>query len=236
MIDLLTRPEKHGGTSSDAFHVVVPSMPGFAFSESPDELAGYAAASIADRWQQLMKSLGYERFLASGTDIGARVTAWLAVRHPASLLGAHMSTNAVSWSRDPSRSYDRAATAWIEEMEEWEATEGGYHHLQGTKPSTVAIAVSDSPAAMAAWVVEKWQAWSESPDMAAPAARTVDFPLPRASSAARPTAERHGDAHAAVVLLQCGGHRWSATEEHHRSAIRRAQMDGVSARRSLHGN
>jgi pimeloyl-ACP methyl ester carboxylesterase len=173
MIDRLTHPDRHGGTPSDAFHVVIPSMPGFPFSDSPDELASYAAASIADRWQQLMTRLGYERFLASGTDIGARVTAWLAVRHPACLLGAHMSINAVSWSRDPSRSYDLAdsTTVWIEKMEQWEATEGGYHHLQRTKPSTVAIAVSDSPAAMAAWVVEKWQAWAESLDMDAPAVR-----------------------------------------------------------------
>ncbi len=158
---------------TEEFHVVIPSMPGFAFSGCPEDLRSFTAASIADRWKQLMANLGYDKFLASGTDIGARVTAWLAVRHPKSLLGAHMTVNALSSVRDPMRSYAAgdSTTRWFEDMEQWAVTEGGYHHLQRTKPLTVSIAVSDSPAAMAAWVVEKWKAWADALDMDSPATR-----------------------------------------------------------------
>lgn len=179
VLDRLTRPEQHGGTAADAFHVVVPSMPGFAYSGCPGDLRSYTAASIADRWQQLMSALGYDRFLASGTDVGARVTAWLAMRHPQSLLGAHMTVNAVSSVRDPARSYvpGDPTTRWIQAMEQWEDAEGGYHHLQRTKPLTVSIAVSDSPAAIAAWVVEKWKAWADALDINAPAVRRTILSL-----------------------------------------------------------
>ena len=173
VLEHLTHPEKHGGTPADAFHVVVPSLPGFAFSGCPEDLRSFTAASIADRWNRLMANLGYARFLASGTDVGARVTAWLAARHPKSLLGAHMTVNALSSVRDPSRSYAAGdpTNRWFEDMEHWEATEGGYYHVQRTKPLTVSIAVSDSPAAMAAWVVEKWKAWADALDMDSPATR-----------------------------------------------------------------
>lgn len=175
VIDRLTQPEKYGGAASDAFHVVIPSMPGFAFSGCPTEIQGFTAAAIADRWQELMTSLGYDWFLASGTDVGARVTAWLATRHAQSVIGAHMTVNAVSAVRDPSRSYasDDPTSRWLQQMEAWTATEGGYHHLQSTKPLTVSIAVSDSPAATAAWVVEKWQAWADRLDVDAPPVRRM---------------------------------------------------------------
>jgi pimeloyl-ACP methyl ester carboxylesterase len=175
LVDQLTQPEKYGGAISDAFHVVIPSMPGFAFSGCPAEMQSYTAATIADRWQQLMTILGYDTFLASGTDIGARVTAWLATRHAENLIGAHMTVNAVSAVRDPSRSYASGdpTTRWMQQMEAWTAAEGGYHHLQTTKPLTVSIAVSDSPAAAAAWVVEKWKAWADQLDMDAPPVRRM---------------------------------------------------------------
>jgi pimeloyl-ACP methyl ester carboxylesterase len=163
LLDHLTRPEDHGGRAEDAFHVVVPSMPGFAYSDTPDSLDRMTAASIADRWRTLMSALGYDSFFASGADVGARVTAWLAVRHPDAVLGAHMDTNAVSPTYTPGV-HDGPLTpeeeAWLRLMEAWEATEGAYHHLQATKPLTAALALADSPVALAAWVAEKWQAWS----------------------------------------------------------------------------
>lgn len=163
LIERLTQPEEHGGRSEDAFHVVVPSLPGFAYSEPLRDIDQLTAASIADRWRTLMSRLGYNSFLASGGDIGARVTAWLAVRHPDAVLGAHMSTNALSPIRTPGV-HDGALRAeeegWLDRMAAWSETDGAYHHLQGTKPLTVALAVADSPVALAAWVAEKWQAWS----------------------------------------------------------------------------
>ena len=171
VISLLTRPEEHGRPASDAFHVVIPSMPGFAYSPSLPRLELVTAASIADRWQRLMAALGYERFMASGGDIGARVTAWLAARHVRNVLGAHMSVNALDSAPGQPETYDEAERRWLDRMAEWRAAEGAYMHLQQTKPSTAALATSDSPVAMAAWVVEKWRAWAESLDMTSPEVR-----------------------------------------------------------------
>lgn len=175
LLDRLTRPEKYGGEVDDALHVVVPSMPGFAYSDPLEPIERMTAASIADRWLILMARLGYESFFASGSDVGARVTAWLAVRHPDAVIGAHMDTNAVSPDRTPGVHdgvLTNAEQEWLDEMERWSATDGAYHHLQGTKPLTVALAVADSPLAVLGWVAEKWHAWSTL-DLTTPAARKV---------------------------------------------------------------
>ena len=173
LLDRLTRPEEHGGRAEDAFHVVAPSMPGFAYSDTVGSIDQLTAASIADRWRRLMSQLGYDSFFASGGDIGARVTAWLAVRHPEAVLGAHMSTNAMSPVRTAGV-HDGALSGeeerWLEQMARWSETNGAYHQLQATKPLTVALALSDSPLALAGWVAEKWQAWS-SLDLTSPSAR-----------------------------------------------------------------
>lgn len=162
LLEHLTRPELHGGRAQDAFHVVVPSMPGFAYSDPVRRLEQLTAASISDRWRALMVSLGYDTFYASGGDIGARVTAWLAVRHADAVRGAHMSTNALARPETygDTTPLTAAEQEWLRAMATWSQDEGAYHHLQATKPLTVAAAVSDSPLALAAWVAEKWHAWS----------------------------------------------------------------------------
>jgi pimeloyl-ACP methyl ester carboxylesterase len=104
------------------------------------------------------------------------VTAWLAARHPKSVLGAHMTVNAVSSVRKSGAAGD-PATRWFDDMERWDVTEGAYHHLQQTKPLTVSIAVSDSPAAMAAWIVEKWKAWADALDADSPEFRRTILSL-----------------------------------------------------------
>jgi pimeloyl-ACP methyl ester carboxylesterase len=171
VISRLTRPEDHGRPAADAFHVVIPSLPGFAYSPSLPRLELLTAASISDRWQRLMSALGYERFMASGGDIGARVTAWLAARHPRNVLGAHMSVNALDSTPDQREAYDETERRWLAHMAEWKATEGAYMHLQQTKPLTAALALSDSPVAMAAWIVEKWHAWPATLDLTSPEVR-----------------------------------------------------------------
>jgi pimeloyl-ACP methyl ester carboxylesterase len=175
LIEHLTRPEAHGGRVEDAFHVVVPSMPGFAYSDTPGSLDQLTAASIADRWRRLMEALGYDSFFASGSDVGARVTAWLAVRHPDAVLGAHFDTNALSPTYTPGV-HDGGLSAeeerWLGIMDAWDASDGAYHHLQGTKPLTASLALADSPLATAAWVAEKWQDWS-SLDVTSAPGRTV---------------------------------------------------------------
>jgi pimeloyl-ACP methyl ester carboxylesterase len=133
------------------------------YSDTLANLDMMTAAAIADRWRALMSALTYKSFVASGGDIGARVTAWLAVRHRDAVLGAHVSTNALTPVRTHQVHDDTLHVTeeqWLASMAAWREEHGGYHHLQATKPLTAALAVSDSPVALAAWVVEKWQAWS----------------------------------------------------------------------------
>jgi pimeloyl-ACP methyl ester carboxylesterase len=149
-------------------------MPGFAYSETVPDLGRLTAASIADRWHILMTRLGYGSYFASGADIGARVTAWLAVRHPRAVLGAHMDTNALFPERIDGvhEGLSPEEEAWLSGMAAWSDREGAYHLLQATKPLTAALAVSDSPLALAGWVAEKWHDWSRL-DLTADPARTM---------------------------------------------------------------
>jgi len=155
----LAWPSRFGGAASDAFHVVVPALPGFPLSGAALELGEYTAASIADRWAQLMSALGYDRFAASGGDIGARVTVWLAARHPERVIGAHVTANAL-WPELPGAELGPGEREYAGRLMAWEQDEGAYMHIQATKPLSLAHGLSDSPAGLAAWIVEKWHAWS----------------------------------------------------------------------------
>jgi pimeloyl-ACP methyl ester carboxylesterase len=159
VLPLLTDPGAHGGDPADAFDVVVPSLPGYGFSEAPRR-PGVVNADIADAWSRLMvEGLGYKRFGAQGTDIGAGVTSRLALRHAPSVIGIHLS--AVGFAKPP-RPWSPAEAAYWDEVAAWEAAEGAYEHLQATKPQTLGYALNDSPAGLAAWIVEKFRAWSDS--------------------------------------------------------------------------
>ena len=145
--------------------LVVPSLPGFAFSSLPPR--GFASnADTAELWHALMTDvLGYRAYVASGGDMGRGVTAFLAARHPGEVLGIHLTD--VGFAADLASApderlsptgldYKRRAAAWMR-------TEGAYIALQGTKPATLAWALADSPAGMAAWLYEKYRAWSDFP-------------------------------------------------------------------------
>jgi pimeloyl-ACP methyl ester carboxylesterase len=161
-IDLLTRPADFGADPADAFDVVIPSLTGYAWSAPPRVLSDVTAARMGDRWHGLMRALGYERYGASGGDIGARVVAWMGAQVPDSIVGLHVSCNAIS----PPEAEDGTALtdeerAWIAHDASWWELEGGYEHIQRTKPRTVAIALDDSPVGTAAWVIEKWSSWAQ---------------------------------------------------------------------------
>jgi len=166
MIDLVPRladPERFGGDPRDAFDVVVPSLPGYGFSERPTA-PGTTPALIADRWAELMTLLGYERFGAQGGDWGSAISAYLGVAHPERVVGVHL--NYVMRAFLPSRSALGATehpeeTTYFDSVDRWYAAEGGYSHLQGTKPQTLAYALTDSPAGLAAYIVEKFRTWSD---------------------------------------------------------------------------
>jgi len=144
----------------DAFHVVAPSLPGYAFSEP--RTAGGGLFGFGDLWHQLMnEALGYERFGAHGGDWGSTVTEHLARSHSASLVGIHL-TDIPFWHSfqkpdDPTGAEQR----YLDHLERWQREEGAYAMIQGTRPRSLAAGMLDSPAGLAAWVVEKFRAWSD---------------------------------------------------------------------------
>jgi pimeloyl-ACP methyl ester carboxylesterase len=147
----------------DVFDVVVPSMPGYGFSDRPTQ-SGMNAFRIADLWAQLMSGLGYRRFAAQGGDWGASVATCLGLGYPDNLIGLHL--NYIPGSYKPhlssaSRNLTAAETAFIQSQEDWIQAEGGYGHIQGTKPQTLAFGLNDSPVGLAAWIIEKFRDWSD---------------------------------------------------------------------------
>jgi pimeloyl-ACP methyl ester carboxylesterase len=166
LLPLLTEPQAHGGDSADAFTVVVPSLPGFGFSAPPPS-GGLTAGAVADLWHRLMRDgLGYSRYAAHGSDLGAGITAWLARAHPEAVAGIHLATPGLACPPQP---WTPAEEAYFAEVEAWTAEEGGYAHEQATKPMTLAAALLDSPVGLAAWIGEKVTAWSAVTSIGQPA-------------------------------------------------------------------
>ncbi|CAG4889080.1 epoxide hydrolase family protein [Paraburkholderia saeva] len=159
----LCDPASVGADPADAFDVVVPSLPGFGFSEHPVK-PGTSAFATADVWAELMHGLGYERFGAQGGDLGAAVSISLALRHPQHVDGIHL--NYLPGSYEPPLSADDPPVTpreqtFLDARAMWTALEGGYAHVHSTKPQTLATSLNDSPAGLAAWIVEKFRAWSD---------------------------------------------------------------------------
>ena len=163
IIPLLADPGAHGGDPADAFDVVAPSLPGFGFSGQPTE-RGMDVQRVAGMWNKLMtENLGYPRFAAQGGDIGAGVTSRLGYGHAGSMIGIHLtSVNRPGPYLGPgSRELTEAEQAHISQRERWQRDEGGYNHIQSTKPQTLSYGLNDSPVGLAAWIVEKYRTWSD---------------------------------------------------------------------------
>jgi pimeloyl-ACP methyl ester carboxylesterase len=163
IIPLLTDPAAHGEDPADAFDVVAPSLPGYGFSDRPSA-RGMTSFRIAELWQRLMTELGYERFGAQGGDWGASVTTWLGLAAPERLFAIHL--NYIPGSYSPylgpgARELSELERAFVQERDQWREAEGAYGHIQGTKPQTLAAGLNDSPAGLAAWIVEKFRTWSD---------------------------------------------------------------------------
>jgi len=158
----LSDPAAHGGDAADAFDVVVPSLPGFGFSV-PLARTGIAVREVSDRWVTLMTEvLGYQRFGAQGGDIGALVSADLGHAYPERLIGVHLNF-AVALSRElaPASEYSDEEQGWFAKTQHFFAEERGYAAMQSTKPQTAAYGLTDSPAGLCAWIVEKRRTWSD---------------------------------------------------------------------------
>lgn len=159
IIPLLTDPARHGGDPADAFDVIVPSLPGYGFSDCPRE-RGMSSQRTAQLWARLMTDgLGYRRFAAAGGDIGGGVTRRLALAHPDLLTGIHLTDVGYPTSDRPDLS--DAERGYLNEIRQWTAHEGAYSMLHSTKPQTLAYGLNDSPAGLAAWIVEKFRSWSD---------------------------------------------------------------------------
>ncbi|MDH3604391.1 MAG: epoxide hydrolase [Candidatus Tectomicrobia bacterium] len=163
IIPLLTDPGSHGGNPADAFDVVVPSMPGYGFSDHTTE-RGMHVLKISDLWVKLMtEGLGYSRFGAQGGDWGASVTNYLGFAYPQQLIGIHTTsiTRPTPYLGAGSTPLSEAEKTLMARREAWQQAEGGYAHIQGTKPQTLSYGLNDSPAGLAAWIVEKYRTWSD---------------------------------------------------------------------------
>jgi pimeloyl-ACP methyl ester carboxylesterase len=160
LVPLLTDPTTHG-IESPAFDVVLPSLPGYGFSERPRRRVTYR--DVAKLWHRLMRGLGYRRYGAGGSDFGSGVATFMALDDPEPVMGIHLTNLELSPYTGPgSRVLSDAERAYVEQGEKWDTVERGYTAIQSTKPQTLAYALNDSPAGLAAWIVEKWRAWSDS--------------------------------------------------------------------------
>lgn len=160
LIPLLTNPQAHGGRAEDAFDVVVPSLPGFGFSD-PVPAQGAYYEHTAARLHALMAALGYARYGAHGGDVGSVVTERLALKQPAALVGMHLVNIPYPRTFVPPADASAEEQAYFRALQQWQLANGAYVRQQITKPFTLAPGLADSPAGLAAWLIEKFQAWSD---------------------------------------------------------------------------
>ena len=159
VIGPLTDPTSHGGRAEDAFHVVVPSLPGFGFSDKPTGV-GWSVLRSAQAWIALMQRLGYCKWVAQGGDWGAGVTHVLGHLKPAGLLAAHVNLLFVVPRVIPSNPDPKEKRAF-ESVQQYITEQSGYFKLQSSKPQTLAYGLADSPSGQAAWIYEKFHAWTD---------------------------------------------------------------------------
>jgi epoxide hydrolase len=162
IIGPLTDPVSAGGRAEDAFDVVIPSIPGFGFSEKP-AAPGYDPARIAAIEAKLMARLGYRKYGAQGGDWGAIVNTQLALVDAPHVAGLHlnMCTGPAPAGPDPNAGLTEAEIARLKVRQAFQAEETGYQQIQATKPQTLGFALNDSPAGLAAWIVEKFRTWCD---------------------------------------------------------------------------
>jgi pimeloyl-ACP methyl ester carboxylesterase len=161
VIGPLTDPAAHGGDPADSFTVVIPALPGYGFSDKcldrqPDRVA------IAALFDQLMAGhLGYRRYVAHGDDIGGGVVNRLGMRHPGTVLAVQTANWITPYTGPGSAPLTPDEHAYRAAAADWDRTEGAYAHVQATRPQTLACALNDSPAGLAAWILEKFLTWSD---------------------------------------------------------------------------
>jgi microsomal epoxide hydrolase len=161
VIGPLSDPVAHGGDAADAFHVIAPSLPGYGFS-GPTHESGWTPRRMAGAFARVMAELGYERYGVQGGDWGSLVSINLADLDSSHVCGLHLNFVVVPFPKDADLSALSAdEQAALAQLREFRTTGSGYQEIQGTKPQTLGYALEDSPAGLAAWIVEKFRAWSD---------------------------------------------------------------------------
>ena len=159
VIGPLTEPQEHGGTADDAFHLVIPSLPGYGFSDKP-QATGWGVEKIADAWSTLMARLGYSQYFAQGGDWGSVITSYIARQDPKHCLGIHINMGIVA--PDPNAenltANELSIMAGWKYYQDWDS---GYSKQQATRPQTLGYGLVDSPSGQAAWIVEKFYQWMD---------------------------------------------------------------------------
>ena len=161
LIPRLTDPARFGGDPADAFTVVAPSLPGYGLSFKSGQ-PRFGIEEIADCVAELMwGALGYTGFAVQGGDWGAITASRLGYAHPEKLIGIHLNLLAIRRDQQDLANPTPDEQAYLDDRAIWLRDETGYQWIQGTKPQTLAFALSDSPAGLAAWIVEKFRTWSD---------------------------------------------------------------------------
>ncbi|WP_103513039.1 epoxide hydrolase family protein [Streptomyces sp. SM13] len=160
VIGPLTDPRAHGGDPADAFHLVIPSIPGYGFSTLSE--TGWDTPRIARAWAELMARLGYDRYVAQGGDAGAVISLELGRIDPEHVIGVHVNMLMTFPSGDPSElaALDERDQARLAKLGRFDAELSGYMKLQQTRPQTLAYGLTDSPVGQLAWIVEKFLDWT----------------------------------------------------------------------------
>ncbi len=160
VIDPLTNPTAHGGSADDAFHLVCPSLPGFGFSDKPTK-PGWNVEKIGRTWGKLMARLGYDRYVAQGGDWGAIITACMGASETEHCAGIHMNMPFVAPDPDTMDDLTEFEKSSIEAMQYYWDWGSGYSKQQSTRPQTLGYGLADSAIGQAAWVMEKYWAWTD---------------------------------------------------------------------------
>ena len=160
VIEPLAFPSRHGGAAGDAFDLIVPSLPGFGWSDPPPR--PQSTREIAAVWKEIMVDvLGYQRFYAQGGDWGSLVASWLGIDFPEHAAAIHINMMGLRPYSGPGASdLSEAEQAWVQSARSRLRKEAGYQVIQGTKPNTLSHGLTDSPTGLAGWIVEKFHTWS----------------------------------------------------------------------------
>lgn len=158
VIPMLTDPVAYGGKAEDAFDVIIPSVPGFGFSDR----VALNLDSVARIWQELMTDvLGYNSYFAAGGDVGTGITKSLANQFPASVKAIHLTDVGYPTGMEDWSTMSTAEQEFGKFIQQWWYTEGAYNMIQATKPQTLGYALNDSPVGLASWILEKFNGWSD---------------------------------------------------------------------------